>query len=282
MKIIIDSKTSLHDFATRVAKHTNMPVTRLKTAIAKGFAFSHIAAFESALEANKAPITATEPQTIATPSEQSLPDGIVAKLIILRDWLQDNADGNSDICFDDDGKVTSKVLLPELERLIAGDYRQGRSPDASGLDDLKWWLRDNVDADSSIIFDNDEEGTDSETLLEALEFALSFIRKDNDLFRPDGYKASLAHSCNPSISIEPASESDVLVWAGVDSVDDLDHDLYAKSEDAVMSAAKNIISDPNIHVLAMMLEGAGMSDMLDKIKSLAYSIQINDGISELV
>lgn len=281
MKIIIDSKDSLHAFATRVAPHTKMPVTRLKTAIAKGFSCTHIAALEAALESNKAHSQVTDAQA-TTATVSALPDDVVTQLTILRDWLRDNADGNSDICFDDDGQVTSDVLLPALERLLAGDYSQGQSQEACVLDDLKWWLRDNVSMDSSIVFDNDDENTLSVSVLEALETALNFTRKDNALFAPDGYKTSISNVCMQAFSIQAASDSEVLEWAGVESESDLDNDLYARSEDAVMSAAKDIITDPKIHLLAAVLEGAGMSDMLDKIKSLAYSIRINEGVSELV
>jgi hypothetical protein len=38
------------------------------------------------------------------------------------------------------------------------------------------WLRDNIDCDTSIIFDNDEDNTDSATLLPHVEQALNDVR----------------------------------------------------------------------------------------------------------
>ncbi|MFP2414740.1 hypothetical protein [Citrobacter braakii] len=44
------------------------------------------------------------------------------------------------------------------------------------------WLRDNIDCNSGIIFDNDEDNTDSATLLPHVEQALNGVRDLRHLY----------------------------------------------------------------------------------------------------
>lgn len=53
--------------------------------------------------------------------------------------------------------------------------QQALSP-FQGLDILSDWLQDNVDCDSDIIFDNDEDNSTSETLLPCINTVLLTIR----------------------------------------------------------------------------------------------------------
>lgn len=46
----------------------------------------------------------------------------------------------------------------------------------AALDILIDWLQDNIDCDSSIIFDNDEDKTDSATLLPRIQQARNDVR----------------------------------------------------------------------------------------------------------
>ncbi|AKE59431.1 hypothetical protein ABRV10_003482 [Citrobacter amalonaticus] len=46
----------------------------------------------------------------------------------------------------------------------------------AALNILIGWLQDNIDCDSEIIFDNDEDNTDSATLLPWIEQALKDVR----------------------------------------------------------------------------------------------------------
>ncbi|MEN4701138.1 hypothetical protein [Pantoea agglomerans] len=46
----------------------------------------------------------------------------------------------------------------------------------AALDILIGWLRDNIDCDTNIIFDNDEDNTDSATLLPWIEQARNDVR----------------------------------------------------------------------------------------------------------
>lgn len=46
----------------------------------------------------------------------------------------------------------------------------------AALDTLIGWLRENIDCDTNIIFDNDEDNTDSATLLPWIEQARNDVR----------------------------------------------------------------------------------------------------------
>lgn len=50
MHILIEDPASLNAFVKRVAPQTNLPATRLKSAIARAFDFNHVGGLESALK----------------------------------------------------------------------------------------------------------------------------------------------------------------------------------------------------------------------------------------
>lgn len=104
---IIDPKT-FDAFVRRIAPQTTIPVTRLKTAIAKAFGFDHIKAFESAL----APCTAAQPAKAALSHDEQY---ILSQLAA---WLEDNVDQGTEIAFDNDEEVYSEHALSALNNLL--------------------------------------------------------------------------------------------------------------------------------------------------------------------
>lgn len=110
MHILIQDPASLDAFVKRVAPHTKLPATRLKSAIAKAFSFSHIGGFESALTAPCSPADPHAPGRVDAADWDVLQE--------LRDWLSDNVDGGSAICFDNDGHVESEQVLYALNRMM--------------------------------------------------------------------------------------------------------------------------------------------------------------------
>lgn len=122
MQIHITNATTLDAFVRRIAPHTKLSVSRLKTVFAKGFDYPHIKAFEAALNAQPAAVVSSQgadelkskPESELTLSSS---DSYVIEQLVL--WLEDNVGQGTDIAFDNDGEVFSEHALSALENLIA-------------------------------------------------------------------------------------------------------------------------------------------------------------------
>lgn len=69
------------------------------------------------------------------------------------------------------------LLASEPAPAAANLQNRGPLPTEQGLEIVIRWLEDNIDADSTIIFDNDDDRTDSAALLPCIARALADIRQ---------------------------------------------------------------------------------------------------------
>lgn len=69
------------------------------------------------------------------------------------------------------------LLVNEPACKTVSHENRGPLTTEQGLEIVIRWLDDNIDANSTIIFDNDDDRTDSATLLSCIEHALADIRQ---------------------------------------------------------------------------------------------------------
>lgn len=128
VSISIVNADTLDTFVRRVAPHTSIPVTRLKTAIAKAFGYSHIKAFEAALNA-QSPTPAPQVNALSTSEQYAIEQ--------LKYWLEDNVDQGTDIAFDNDEEIFSEQVLAALNTLLSGQPKTPTAvPGTSDIDPL--------------------------------------------------------------------------------------------------------------------------------------------------
>ena len=123
--IYVQNNTQLDTLARKIGECLKVPVTRVKSAIAKAEGFEHISTLLSAFN------TITPPEAS---SDNKLKRSHAMEQFTW--WLRDNIDMGSNIHFDNEGEIDSSDILAEIELLEV---------DAAGLQQLlvefdAWWL----------------------------------------------------------------------------------------------------------------------------------------------
>lgn len=253
MHILINDKASLDEFAQRVAPHTNMPVSRLKTAMAKSYQFKHITALESALSpANAKPPYTVEDTFILNEKEQSA-------LLELSYWLDDCILLEEGLTFGD-GNVTPSQVLSAVLQLIHPDEMTASTitpADRDILSAFSNWCHDN--ADNSNI---------------ANSMACSGVNKVTPAF----IHALLSNLLNRTekeliefgLPTRKDTELDCLNHFNFDSVAQLEADLfvYTKAEDELVSSVRGLASTNDWTQAMVALDRAGLGEMAKHLREI--------------
>lgn len=136
--LYVHSEEQLHSLAKKLSTNLKAPETRIRSAIAKAEGYSHISALLKAFDT-----TTTTNAPAACNFNMSVED--LSLLDHMKWWLEANVDMDTEIMFDNDGEVDSKVLLPVVERLLdAPQYTEHKKR----VDENQSWV-DGLMANSS-------------------------------------------------------------------------------------------------------------------------------------
>lgn len=199
--LYVNSTEQLNDLAVKLKKNLKSPLTRIKSAIVKAEGFSHISAFKAALAAD----TNTVSNFIVSTSDLSVIDDV-------RWWLESNVDMDTEICFDNDGKVDSAVALPVFERLVGNIESLGHK---KNVKENQAWIADMVE-NSALLAERNKHEYGYETddaFFEATEDAVT-----------DGAQAIAKHS----------QLAEALALLEASGLSDISDKLKCLTEDAIV------------------------------------------------
>jgi len=128
--LYVKSVTQLDDLSNKLSKHLKAPLTRIRSAIAKAEGFEHISAFK---EASSKKNSCSDSQCGISLDVQET--SVLNELAL---WLEDNVDMSTEIFFDNDEAVDSKVVLAVVDKLLG---KTNHVENEKVLSDVQEWLK---------------------------------------------------------------------------------------------------------------------------------------------
>lgn len=258
MRITIQDKTSLDSFVQRVSPQTNISASRLKTAIAKAFGFSHITAFEAALAANA---SACKPDAAPALSEDAS-----RVLMELSFWLEDNDAMALDITFGESGPSCADVdgAVCQLLRQSSATALELGELERQHIEAFTDWLQENMGR--AVSFDNEAKVTP--------EIAHAVLV---DVLKKIPSSTSVARVPTPD-----EIEQECLAHYGLDSVDEFETEHYEQAEDALLSCADTLIATPSLCKALAVLEQSGLSEVAETLRALQTTVLRRNCLSDLL
>lgn len=245
MHISIQDKATLGEFVQRLAPHTNMSASRLKTAIAKSYQFKHITALEAALSPASQKASSADMIYLSEEEENAL--------LELSYWLDDCVSLGDDVTFGDEKITPAQVLSVILPLVYPENSRTLRlSPDGRTV--------------LGVFSDWCCKHSDNPNVTNTGRFTPADIHAVLDNLLNRAQKDLVAFGFPTSDEIE----ANLLKHFGFDNVKQLESELflYGRAEDELIRSVKVLASSPGWTDAMIALNRAGFDEMAQELRAI--------------